>query len=189
MPKPPQSTTPHHLSHALNPQKTVPNPHCASYPSATPHTSISPSSVPSFPDFVRFAFFVAQVSVPYFNTLWTQALYIFPFMRYDAPRAVRIGNNSLNLAQAHLTLALAASSTPPPAPSVNNMSDKHFIHRILVNLNAAWLFILLTILCIFHCSVRAFVTTLIKRVYYYYYYIIILLYYYIIIIIIFSMLS
>jgi len=29
-------------------------------------------------------------------------------MRYDAPRAVGIGDNSLNLAQAHLTLALVA---------------------------------------------------------------------------------
>ena len=81
---------------------------------------ISPSSVPSSPDYAdlpssspRF-----QVSVPYVNALWTQALYIFPFMRYDAPRDVRIGDNSLNLAEAHLTLALAASSTPPTAPSV-----------------------------------------------------------------------
>ena len=40
------------------------------------------------------------------NALWTQALYIFPFMRYDAPQAVRIGDNSLNFAQAHLTLSL-----------------------------------------------------------------------------------
>ena len=31
----------------------------------------------------RFAFFIAQVSVPYVNALWTQALYILPFMRYD----------------------------------------------------------------------------------------------------------
>ena len=62
---------------------------------------------------------IAQVSVPYVNTLWTQALYIFLFMWYDAPLAVRIGDNSLNLAQANLTLALAASSTPPPAPSVS----------------------------------------------------------------------
>ena len=45
----------------------------------------------------RFAIFIAQVSVPYVNTLWTQALYIFPFMWYDAPRAVRIGDNSLHL--------------------------------------------------------------------------------------------
>ena len=67
----------------------------------------------------RFATFIAQVSVPYVNALWTQALYIFPFMRYDAPRAVRIGDNSLNLAQAQLTLALAASSAPHPAPSVS----------------------------------------------------------------------
>ena len=42
----------------------------------------------------RFAFFIAQVSVPYVNTLWTQALIIFPFMWYDAPRAVKIGDNS-----------------------------------------------------------------------------------------------
>ena len=40
----------------------------------------------------RFAFFIAQVSVPYVNTLWTQAVYIFPFMPYDAPRVVRIGD-------------------------------------------------------------------------------------------------
>ena len=33
----------------------------------------------------RFAFFIARVSVPYVNTLWTQALYIFPFMWYDVP--------------------------------------------------------------------------------------------------------
>ena len=39
----------------------------------------------------RFSFFIAQVSVPYVNTLWTQALYIFPFMWYDAPQAVRSG--------------------------------------------------------------------------------------------------
>ena len=62
---------------------------------------------------------MADVSVSYVNTLWTQALYIFPFMQYDAPRAVRIGDNSLNLAQAHFILALAASSTHPSAPSVS----------------------------------------------------------------------
>ena len=31
-------------------------------------------------------------------------------MWYDAPRAVRIGDNSLNLAQAHFALDLAASA-------------------------------------------------------------------------------
>ena len=36
------------------------------------------------------------------------------FMRCEAPMAVRLGDNSLNFAKAHLTLALAASSTPPP---------------------------------------------------------------------------
>ena len=110
MPKPPQSTLPHHLINALYTQKTT-NPHCVSYPSATLRTIFSRLR--------RFAFFIAQVSVPYVNALWTQALYILPFMRYDAPLAVRIGDTSLNFAQAHLTLALAASSTPPPAPSVS----------------------------------------------------------------------
>ena len=61
--------TPHHLHsyiphaqttsihHALPPQPhseppiNYINPHCTSYPSATPCTSISPSSVPSSPDF------------------------------------------------------------------------------------------------------------------------------------------
>jgi hypothetical protein len=42
MPKPPQSTTPHHLSHTLNPQKTT-SPHFVSYFSEKHHTSISPS--------------------------------------------------------------------------------------------------------------------------------------------------
>ena len=39
----------------------------------------------------RFASFIAQDSVPCVNALWTQALYIFSFTWYDAPRAVRIG--------------------------------------------------------------------------------------------------
>ena len=53
MPKPPQSTMSHHLSHALKsePPKDCTNPHCTSYPSAIPRTFISPSSVPSYPDF------------------------------------------------------------------------------------------------------------------------------------------
>ena len=56
----------------------------------------------------RFATFIAQVSV---NTLWTQALYIFPFMWYDALPAVRIRDyNSFNLSQAHLKMWLL----PPP---------------------------------------------------------------------------
>ena len=69
------------------PPKDYTNPHCASYPSAKPRTFISPSSVPSSPDFAdllsslpRFHF-----HMPIHNTLWTQVLYIFPFMRYDAP--------------------------------------------------------------------------------------------------------
>ena len=88
------------------PSKDCTNPHCAFLSfSDTPHIHLTIiRSVLS--RLCRFAIFIAQVSVPYVRTLWTQALYIFPFMWYDAPRAVRIGDNSLNLAQAHLTLAL-----------------------------------------------------------------------------------
>ena len=103
MPKPPQSTTPYHLSHRSQPLKD--------YKSTLRFLSFSNTLHIHLPiihsvlsRLCRFAFFIAQVSVPYVNALWTQALYIFPFMRYDAPRAVRIRDNSLNLAQAHLTL-------------------------------------------------------------------------------------
>ena len=122
-----RSTCPNHLNLPClttsttlpNPQKTVPtNPHYIPYPSVTHHTSISPSSVPSSPNFADLLSssprFQSHMSIH-----WTKALNIRPFMQYDAPRAVRIGDNSLNLAQAHLTLALAASSTPPPIPSVS----------------------------------------------------------------------
>ena len=46
----------------------------------------------------------------------TQA--IFSCMWYNAPGPARIKDNYLNLAQAYLTLPLAASPTPP-APSVS----------------------------------------------------------------------
>ena len=98
------------------------NPHCVPYPSATPRTFISPSSVPSSPDFSDLLF-----SSPRFQSYMSMhsghkpcIMYIFPFIQYDAPQAVRIGDNSLNLAQAHLALALAAFSTPSPAPSVSH---------------------------------------------------------------------
>ena len=58
--------------------------------------------------------------------------------------------------------------------TLNSMSDKNFLNRILLNLNAAWLSILLTYhslyISLFCSCVSASVTTLIKRVYYYYYY-------------------
>ena len=112
-----RSTCPNHLNlHALPPQPRS-QPPKRLYKSTlrflsfsdTPHihTTIIRSRL------CRFAFFIAQVSVPYINTLRTQALYIFPFMRYDSPLAVRLGNYFLNLAQAHLTLALAVLLPPP----------------------------------------------------------------------------
>src|SRR5580698_5562263 len=60
--------------------------------------------------------FKAQVSLPYTNTLCTQAEYSFPFNFKDIPLNVRKGDSSLNLPQAHFTLCLTASSTPPPQP-------------------------------------------------------------------------
>ena len=69
----------------------------------------------------RISFFIAQVSVPYVNTLWTQTLYIFPFMRYDAPRAVRIGDNSLNLALAHLARCLRHTSCTKCVAQIANL--------------------------------------------------------------------
>ena len=51
----------------------------------------------------RFSAFIAHVLVPYVNTLWTKVpKNLSFFMWYDAPRAVRIGDSSLNLAQAQL---------------------------------------------------------------------------------------
>src|SRR5206468_2522310 len=58
--------------------------------------------------------FTGQVSLPYTSTLCTHALYIFPFTFNEAPLVVNSLLRSLNFPQAHLTLALDASSAPPP---------------------------------------------------------------------------
>src|SRR3989441_12732173 len=60
--------------------------------------------------------FIGQVSLPYTSTLCTHALYIFPFTLNEAPLTVNNLLRSLNFSQAHLTLALDASSAPPPFP-------------------------------------------------------------------------
>src|SRR5437899_2458 len=60
--------------------------------------------------------FIGQVSLPYTSTLCTHALYIFPFTFNEAPLAVNNPLKSLNFPQSHLTLALDASSAPPPFP-------------------------------------------------------------------------
>src|SRR3989442_4939320 len=62
------------------------------------------------------SFFIGQVSLPYTSTLCTHVLYIFPFTLNEAPLAVDNILRSLNFPQAHLTLALDASSAPPPFP-------------------------------------------------------------------------
>src|SRR3989442_14485220 len=60
--------------------------------------------------------FIGQVSLPYTSTLCTHALYIFPFTFNEALLVVNNLLRSLNFPQAHLTLALDASSSPPPFP-------------------------------------------------------------------------
>ena len=63
------------------------------------------------------SFFADQVLLPYTMTLRTQALYTFPLTFNDAPLEVKSEASSLNVAQAHLTLILNASTAPPPARS------------------------------------------------------------------------
>src|SRR5437867_2933650 len=60
--------------------------------------------------------FIGQVSLQYTSTLCTHALYILPFNLKEAPLTVNNILRSLNFPQAHLTLALDASSAPPPFP-------------------------------------------------------------------------
>ena len=64
MTRPPQSATPHHIRHTLHTQKTVTNPHCVSYASAT-HLKINPTHHHPFHPLrlCRFAFFIAPISV------------------------------------------------------------------------------------------------------------------------------
>ena len=70
---------------------------------------------------------IAHVSLPYIITHWTHALHSFPFTFRNAPLDVRTDDSSRNLLQAHHTLALDASSAPPPAPiiSPDNRTSQH----------------------------------------------------------------
>src|SRR5208282_1517417 len=68
--------------------------------------------------------FIGHVSLPYIITLWTHALYSLPLTFSDTPLEVRSGDSSLNLLQAHRTLALDASSAPPPAPIMSPQVTK-----------------------------------------------------------------
>ena len=69
---------------------------------------------PDYPDFLP--------SMPMFQSCIAthhRHMICISFPLYDASQAVKIGDNCLNLAQSNFTLALAASSAPPPAPSVS----------------------------------------------------------------------
>ena len=53
--------------------------------------SISPSGGSVLSKLLRSSAFIAQVSVPWIKTLWTQARWIRTLIRHDAPRTVKIG--------------------------------------------------------------------------------------------------
>ena len=58
-------------------------------------------------------------------------LYNFPLIFNEAPLAAKSGDNSINMAQADLTLALYAFSAPPADPIVspryqNLLTHSHF---------------------------------------------------------------
>src|SRR3989441_5878223 len=118
-----RSTCPNHLSLprlTTSSTHSMPSPHLSSSLgllsfSVTPdiHLTILFSVLTSL--CISFTF-IGQVSLPYTSTLCTHALYIFPFTLKEAPLAVNNILKSLNFPQAHLTLALDASSAPPPFP-------------------------------------------------------------------------
>ena len=107
----PSEMKPLHIS--LNTVHSACNP--SSLISFFTHSSLYPHLSPLPPPH----FYRPTPNHPHSYAPHARTLCILLFMRYDAPLAVKIGDNSLNFAQAHLTLALAASSTPPPAPSVS----------------------------------------------------------------------
>src|SRR3989441_1697672 len=116
-----RSTCPNHLS--LPRLTTLSTP---TIPSPLPSSSLDLLSFRDTPDLTMLfsvlsglcisSTFIGQVSLPYTSTLCTHALYIFPFTLSEAPLAVNSILKSLNFPQAHLTLALNASSAPPPFP-------------------------------------------------------------------------
>src|SRR2546425_486960 len=81
--------------------------------------------------------FIGQVSLPHTSTLCTHALYIFSFTLNEAPLAVNNILKSLNFPQAHLALALDASSAPPPSQShhQNNKICQQLPTPLTSNLN------------------------------------------------------
>ena len=90
----------------LYPRPDCTNPHCAFYPSHdTPHIHLTDHPFRPTPDFAQIYFFHCPgFRCPYVNNSGHKPCISFPLIRYDAPPAVRIGDNSLNLAQVHLTL-------------------------------------------------------------------------------------
>ena len=81
VPIPPQSATPHHTLYTQRLYKST-----LRFLSFSDTLHIHLTIIRSvLSRLCRFAFFIAQDPVPYINTLWTQALYIFPFMQYEDP--------------------------------------------------------------------------------------------------------
>ena len=127
VPKPSRSATPHHISHTLNTQKTGQILTSLLSFNDIPHIHLT---------IINYASFQSHTSI-----LSGHKLYIFPFIWYNAPRAGRMGDNSLqnqpcmvgspigkclvslvikpdslHLAPSVVTLALDASSTATSPP-------------------------------------------------------------------------
>ena len=71
MPKPPQSTTPHHFRQTLNPQKTVQVPIlCFLSFRDTPHIHLTIIRSVALPRLCIFSAFITHVTVPHYSTLF-----------------------------------------------------------------------------------------------------------------------
>ena len=88
----------YNINHTVNIQEFI-IPQCSSIiqPTSTSHHSLCPLQIMKV------------------LSLYCQgfSLYIFPLQPYEAPPAVRMGDNFLNLVQADLTPALNACTSPP----------------------------------------------------------------------------
>jgi len=92
MSKPSQSATPHHIRHTLYTQKTELYKSTLRFLSFSDTPHIHLTIISSVLYRLQICFLHSQGFSPIYdvNTLWIQALYIFLFMWFNAPRAFRI---------------------------------------------------------------------------------------------------
>ena len=105
-----RSTCPNHLNRALwisssthSMPKQLNNSSLCFYHLTTLHMHILRTIILSaLLNLFRSSAFIAHIWIPYTNTLWTQASYIFPFKFEETPLLVKTGASSLNFPQAAL---------------------------------------------------------------------------------------